>query len=155
MTGRSGRRDRIAALLVCLSMVAVLTGCDDGYPRDDLDIARPTASGGAPAVVAQLNRMNADSLTTTRWEFALDEPCELSLAAQRPDGRSEVLKLELLHSDIQVKGNVGGPVHAVQVDFSGTPELTDQHLFEAERWTDAVEYATNLQDLQRLCAAQR
>lgn len=152
MHGRSARGDAIATRLVCLLIAAVLAGCDEGYPRDDIDITRSTTSGGAAVVIERLNRMNETSLTETRWEFTLASPCELHLSAERPDGRSEEMRIELLHSDVQVKGNVGGPVHAVQVDFSGSPQLTDQHLFEADRWTDAVEYATNLQALQRLCA---
>ncbi len=157
MTSRSRRSDRIAALMIGLTLTTAIAGCGEGYPRDDLDIARPARSapsGGAGAIVKRLNRMNADSLTRTRWEFALAEPCELRLTADREDGSTDVMNLELLHSDILVKGNVGGPVHAVQVDFSGAPKLTEQHLFEAERWTDAVEYATNLQALQRICAKQ-
>lgn len=155
MNGRSARGDPIATRLVCLVIAAVLSGCDEGYPREDLDIARSTASGGAAVVIERLNRMNETSLTETHWEFTLASPCELQLSAEHPDGRDEEVHIELLHSDVQVKGNVGGPVHAVQVDFSGSPQLTDRHLFEAERWTDAVEYATNLQALQRLCAKRR
>ncbi len=82
----------------------------------------------------------------------MTDPCTLRLRAVREDGSRQTMALSLLHSDIQVKGNVGGPVHAVQVEFSGSPDLADQHLFEAERWTDAVDYATRLQALQRICA---
>ncbi len=155
MTRRSRRRERFAALMIGPALILAVGGCSEGYPRDDLDIPRSASGGGAVTIVARLNRMNADSLTTTRWEFTLPEPCELRVTGESQTGPDEVMNIELLHSDVLVKGNVGGPVHAVEVAFSGAPRLTDQHLFEAERWTDAVEYATNLQSLQRICAKRR
>ncbi len=156
MTSRSRRRDRFATLLIWVALALAVGACrDGGYPKDDLDLGKSTSAASAVDVVRSLNRMNASSLTATRWKITLIGPCELRLFAQRPDGSKQVVKLELLHSDVQVKGNVGGPVHAVQVDFSGTPELSGEHLFEADRWTDAVEYATKLQALQRICARQR
>ncbi len=156
MTSRSRRRDPIAAPLIWLPLVlgiAVATSaCGDGYPKEDLDLDNPSSGISSAAVVNSLNRMNETSLTATRWTITLIDPCELRLLARRPDGKKESLGLQLLHSDMQVKGNIGGPIHAVQVEFSGTAELTDEHLFEADRWTDAVEYATKLQTLQRICA---
>ena len=99
--------------------------------------------------------MNDNSLTPTHWNFYLLGPCDLRLVGRGGVRPERIITVGLLHGDLQVKGNLGGPVHAVQVDFSGTPELIDEHLFEADRWTDAVEYATNLQALQRICARSR
>ena len=138
-----------------LAASIVVAACGDGYPKEELDLDSTGSGISSATVVNSLNRMNENSLTATRWTITLISPCELRLLARRPDGKKQSIKFELLHSDMQVKGNVGGPIHAVQVDFSGSAELTDEHLFEADRWTDAVEYATKLQTLQRICAKRR
>lgn len=154
MAGGSQRGERIAALLVCLAFGVAASSCGDGYPRDDLGLDNPTIGVSAAEIVARLNRMNRTSLTGTQWRFTLTEPCLLRLRGRRLDGSADIVMLQLLHGDIQVKGNIGGPVQAVQIEFSGTPALGGQNLFEAERWTDAVEYATHLQALQRTCATR-
>ncbi len=97
--------------------------------------------------------MNQLSLTATRWRLALTDPCVLRVEASRPDGAAaQVMLVDLLAIDVQVKGNLGGSLQAVQVERSGHAALDDEHLFDADRWTDAVEYASHLRTLQRSCA---
>lgn len=155
MESGSRCRDRIAAPLVCAFLACLMAACGDGYPRKDIGLDNPTAGVSAIDIVARLNRMNEGSLTATRWQFSLLGPCQLRMIGRGGDRPERILTVQLLHGAMQVKGNLGESVQAVQVNFDGTPELLDEHLFEAERWTDAVEYATHLQALQRICARSR
>lgn len=151
MTIRSKCCKQFAALSICIALGA----CSDGYPRKDLGVDNPTTGVSATEIVARLNRMNEISLTPTKWHFAIVNRCQLQLLAKPANGADRFMTVGLLRGDFQIKGNLGGPVFAVQVDFSENPALLEEHLFEADRWTDAVEYATNLQALQRICANDR
>ena len=138
----------VLALAVCAGMV----GCRDGYSTVGVSTTPLETTLPADEILDELIRSNKASLTASRWRFTLVVPCELSLKAQRPDGSAEVVQLELRQSDVQVKGNVGGSSHGVLLAYAGAPELADERVFEAPRWTDAVEYATQFQALQRSCA---
>jgi hypothetical protein len=128
-----------------------MTACSDGYSTAELGVsARPHTTEPAD-IVDQLNRMNRDSLTTSRWRFSFSEPCELTLQARRPGGESEVLTVSLQHSHVQVKGNVDSDSHGVALASPGAPELDAERVYEAQRWTDAVAYATQLHALRRGC----
>ena len=140
----------LRGLLVCL-----VSACSEGYDTNDLSLGDRPAAADPATIVDRLNRMNRDSLTESRWRFSLNDVCELTLKAQRPDGRAEVLTLPLRHSEVQVKGNINSESHGVELAYDGEPALGDERVFEAQRWTEAVEYATQLHALQRSCAPSR
>lgn len=137
-------------------VLAALGGCIsgespfDGAPDDAAIGSEPPA-----AAIEQLNRMNAASLTETRWDLSLSEPCVLRMQASGPGGDIAVGLVDLLAIDVQVKGNLGATTQAVQIDRSSHPVLEREHLFEADRWTQAVEYASHVKALQRACAGSR
>ena len=151
MTPSSARPWAVGAL--ALAVWAGTVGCSDGYSTTGVSPTPLETAAPAEEILDELNRMNKASLTASRWRFTLIEPCELRLKAQRPDGSAEVVQLALRQSDVQVKGNVGGSSHGVLLAYAGAPELADERVFEAPRWTDAVEYATHFQALQRSCAS--
>ena len=146
---------RWPAGLLALAFWVGTVGCSDGYPTASVSPMALETTPPAEDILDELNRMNKASLTASRWRFSLVEPCELELKAKRPDGSAEVLHLALRHSDVQVKGNVGGDSHGVLLASADAPELADERVFEAPRWTDAVEYATQFQALQRSCALEQ
>lgn len=157
MQGRRRNPERAsgaARRILCASLV--LGGCVAGEPGLDATFGESDADFGAQATpalaVEQLNEMNTASLTRTRWEFSLAEPCTLRIEGRRPDGATDVRLVDLLAIDVQVKGNLGDSLQAVQIDRSGHPALDREHLFEAGRWTEAVEYASHVKTLQRACA---
>ena len=77
---------RLGTRLMLAGLVATLAACSDGYTTAELDLGdRPVAPEPAD-IVDQLNRMNRDSLTESRWRFSFAEPCELTLKARRPGG---------------------------------------------------------------------
>lgn len=145
-----------AGARLLLALPLVLAGCVAGSdPALDPRLDEPEAGSSAPeSTMYALERMNAYSLTSTRWQIALVDPCTLRVEARVADGDTEVRLVDLLAIDVQVKGNLGRSLQAVQVDRSGHPVLDREHLFEAERWTEAVEYASHVKSLQRACAAR-
>ena len=64
------------------------------------------------------------------------------------------MTLSLQHSHVQVKGNLDSDSHGVALASPGAPSLADERVYEAQRWTDAVAYATQLQALRRGCTAE-
>lgn len=150
---RSSARPWVAGALA-LAVWAGTVACSEGYSTTGVPSTPLETSAPAEEILDELNRMNKTSLTASRWRFTLVEPCELKLKAQRPDGSAEVLRLALRQSDVQVKGNGGGGSHGVLLAYAGAPELAEERVFEAPRWTDAVEYATQFQALQRSCATE-
>lgn len=145
---------RLGTRGLLVALAATVVACSDGYTTAELDLGdRPVAPEPAD-IVDQLNRMNRDSLTESRWRFSFAEPCELTLKARRPDGESEVMTLSLQHSHVQVKGNLNSDSHGVALANPGAPGLADERVYEAQRWTDAVAYATQLHALRRGCTSE-
>ena len=136
---------RLGTRGLLVALAATVVACSDGYTTAELDLGdRPVAPEPAD-IVDQLNRMNRDSLTESRWRFSFAEPCELTLKARRPDGESEVMTLSLQHSHVQVKG-IAQPIMTYAVEGlkqeaepAGTAHLRLE--LNADRMSDAERQA--------------
>lgn len=153
---RASRRSRVPLLAAAAALgLALLSGCSDGYPSDDLALVSPFDMDN-DARIAALNDIGRHAHPVRRWRFALTDDCELMVTRRAKGDREERQVMPLRRSmDARVNFDRTDQTYGVRLvewlEGIGDPQplLT---IVESPGWTDARSAEQLLQLVIRDCA---
>jgi len=145
-TTRGSRAERTWAGAWCLSALAALVACSDGYPTEDVPQIDPARMSQAQ-LLAALNELGAEPHLGKRWRYALREGCELEIAVR--DGGRQRDRVVLEGAAIASR-SADGVTEILLVPQAGG-EAQAVTALETRRWSDTVRARALFTHLEARC----
>lgn len=138
---------RVSVLLPAL--LALSAACSDGYPPRDAQPLEPQIMTNVQRLEA-MNVLGQDAHETRRWNYSLDDSCQLTVVALRQGIHPQAQTLPLRGALVQVKADQLDDTHDVRIASAEGPPVS---ILESEQWGDAILMSGLVQHVLRDCAS--
>ena len=138
--------------LLALVLTGLLSGCNAGYPTEDVISNQLMSSTDK---VRLLNALNEDVSGRVRHEITLIGDCALRFTSKVPRQSRTSVDVQLLTFQTETRVDPESRFITIAIGWSGDADLSAaamRAVYETSRWHEAAVFRTTLDRLQRLCA---